>query len=59
MLSYKDTWLWRRAFVESRKDASKDEQEFFETQYYSMRERASYLLEQCLTSITLSAWRQL
>ena len=46
MLSYRDTWLWRRAFVESREDASKDEQEFFETQYYSMREKASFLLQQ-------------
>ena len=46
ILSYKDTWLWRRAFVESREDASKDEQEFFETQYNSMREKASFLLQQ-------------
>ena len=45
-LSYKDTWLWRRAFVESREDASKDEQEFFETQFNSMREKASFLLQQ-------------
>ena len=45
-MSYKDTWLWRRAFIESREDVSKDEQKFFETQFNSMREKASFLLQQ-------------
>ena len=38
------TWLWRRAFETPRLDCTRDEQEFFRTQYLSIRDRAAQLV---------------
>ena len=43
---FRQTWLWRRAFLSQRSDCSTDEQELLKTQYLSMRERASQLVSQ-------------
>ena len=36
-MAYDDSWLWKRAFIESRDDASSSEQAFFENRYLDMR----------------------
>lgn len=41
---FRQTWLWRQAFLNPRSDSSTDEQEFFKTQYLSIRERAAHLV---------------
>ena len=40
---FRQTWLWRQAFRTPRLDSTTDEQEFFKTQYLSIRERAAQL----------------
>ena len=42
--NYKDTWLWKRAFAEPREDATEQEQQRFEHQYDSMREKVRHLV---------------
>ncbi len=42
--NYKDTWLWKRAFSEPREDATNHEQQRFEHQYDSMREKVRHLV---------------
>lgn len=42
--NYKDTWLWKRAFTKPREDATEQEQQRFEHQYDSMREKVSHLV---------------
>src|SRR5580700_7808981 len=41
---FRQTWLWRQAFVNPRSDSTIEEQEFFRTQYLSVRDRAAYLV---------------
>ena len=41
---FRDTWLWRQAFQTPRSDSTTEEQEFFRTQYLSIRERAAQLV---------------
>ncbi|MFB6419038.1 HD domain-containing protein [Bradyrhizobium tunisiense] len=43
-LDFRQTWLWRQAFVNPRSDSATDEQEFFRTQYLAIRERAGHLV---------------
>jgi hypothetical protein len=40
---FRQTWLWRQAFQTPRSDSIIEEQEFFRTQYLSIRERAAQL----------------
>lgn len=41
---FRQTWLWRQAFLTPRSDSTTEEQEFFRTQYLSIRERAAQLV---------------
>ena len=41
---FRQTWLWRQAFLTPRSDSATEEQEFFKTQYLSVRERAAHLV---------------
>ena len=41
---FRQTWLWRQAFQTPRSDSTVDEQDFFRTQYLSIRERAAQLV---------------
>jgi hypothetical protein len=41
---FRQTWLWRQAFLTPRSDSTTDEQEFFRSQYLSIRERAAQLV---------------
>lgn len=41
---FRQTWIWRQAFQTPRSDSTTDEQEFFRTQYLSIRERAAQLV---------------
>lgn len=41
---FRQTWLWRQAFQTPRSDSTPEEQEFFRTQYLSLRERAAQLV---------------
>lgn len=43
-LDYQQSWLWQNAFVMPRKDAPKEEQNYFGERYYSMREKAAHLV---------------
>ena len=41
---FRQTWIWRQAFQTPRSDSTTEEQEFFRTQYLSIRERAAQLV---------------
>lgn len=41
---FRQTWLWRQAFQTPRSDSTTEEQEFFKTQYLSIRDRAAQLV---------------
>jgi hypothetical protein len=41
---FRQTWLWRQAFLTPRSDSTTEEQEFFKTQYLSIRDRAAQLV---------------
>ena len=41
---YQRTWLWRQAFTTLRPDCTTEEQEFFQTQYRAVREKAKLLV---------------
>lgn len=41
---FRQTWLWRQTFQTPRSDSTTDEQEFFRTQYLSIREHAAQLV---------------
>jgi len=41
---FRQTWLWRQAFLTPRSDSTTEEQEFFRMQYLSIRERAAQLV---------------
>lgn len=41
---FRQTWLWRQAFQTPRSDSTTEEQEFFRTQYLSIRERVAQLV---------------
>ena len=43
---FRQTWLWRQAFQTPRSDSTTEEQEFFRTQYLSIRERVGQLVSQ-------------
>lgn len=43
-MTHTDSWLWRRAFVEPRSDATAAEQQYFLSRYQSMREKAALLV---------------
>jgi len=42
--NFRQTWLWRQAFQTPRSDSTTEEQEFFRSQYLSIRERAAQLV---------------
>lgn len=41
---FRQTWLWRQAFLTPRLDSTTEVQEFFKTQYLSIREHAAQLV---------------
>jgi hypothetical protein len=41
---FRQTWLWRQAFLTRRLDSATEEQEFFRIQYLSIRDRAAHLV---------------
>ncbi|NKI17977.1 ATP-binding protein [Spongiibacter sp. KMU-166] len=41
---FRQTWLWRQAFLTPRSDSTTEEQEFFSSQYQLVRERAALLV---------------
>src|SRR5882757_586232 len=41
---FRQTWLWRQAFLLPRSDSTTEEQEFFKTQYLAIRDRAAQLV---------------
>jgi hypothetical protein len=41
---FRRTWLWRQAFQNPRSDSTPEEQEFFRTQYLSIRDHAAQLV---------------
>jgi Histidine kinase-, DNA gyrase B-, and HSP90-like ATPase len=41
---FRQTWLWRQAFGTPRTDSTTEEQDFFRTQYLSIRERVAHLV---------------
>lgn len=41
---FRQTWLWRQAFLTPRSDSTTEEQDFFRIQYLSIRERAAQLV---------------
>ena len=43
-MTYHDSWLWKRAFIENRDDASREEQVFFRNMYCAMRTKVSHLV---------------
>lgn len=43
-MAYTDSWLWQKAFVEPRSDATVAEQQYFLGRYQSMREKAALLV---------------
>ncbi|MGY4156807.1 hypothetical protein ACVINW_002649 [Bradyrhizobium sp. USDA 4461] len=43
-MGYRDTWLWQRAFVQAREDATQSEQQYFQERYLSVREKAASLV---------------
>ena len=48
---FRQTWLWRQAFQTPRTDSTTEEQEFFRTQYLSIRERAAQLVSRIAADI--------
>ena len=47
----KDTWLWRHAFVDRRRDSKPSEQEFFRTQFLDVRDRTRHLVARIATDM--------
>ena len=43
-LDFRQTWLWQHVFVNQRRDATIDEQEFFRDQFLFMREKVGHLV---------------
>jgi len=48
---FRQTWLWRQAFLTPRSDSTTDEQDFFRTQYLSARDRAAQLVSRIATDV--------
>lgn len=48
---FRQTWLWRQAFQTPRSDSTTEEQEFFRTQYLSIRERAAQLVSRIAVDV--------
>ena len=48
---FRQTWLWRQAFQTPRSDSTTDEQDFFRTQYLSIRERAAQLVSRIAVDV--------
>ena len=47
---FRKTWLWRQAFLSPHSDCTTDEQNFFQVQYLSIRERAAELVSRIVTN---------
>ena len=43
-LDFRQTWLWTQAFVNPRTDSSTEEQEYFRSQFLTMRDKVSQLV---------------
>ena len=43
-IGFEETWLWQKAFVDSRSDSSLEEQRFFEQRYLELREKITPLV---------------
>jgi hypothetical protein len=43
-MAYTDSWLWQKAFIEPRGDATASEQQYFLGRYQAMREKAALLV---------------
>ena len=50
-LDFRQTWLWRQAFLTPRSDSTTDEQDFFRTQYISTRDRAAQLVSRIAVDV--------
>ena len=48
---FRQTWLWRQAFQTPRSDSTPEEQDYFRTQYLSIRERAAQLVSRIATDM--------
>jgi hypothetical protein len=48
---FRQTWLWRQAFLTPRSDSTTDEQDFFRTQYLSTRDRVAQLVSRIATDV--------
>src|SRR6202034_1730294 len=48
---FRQTWLWRQAFVNPRSDSTVEEQEFFRNQYLSIRDRAAQLVSRIAVNL--------
>ena len=50
-VDFRQTWLWRQAFLTPRSDCAVEEQEFFRTQYMLLRERAAQLVSRIVADM--------
>jgi histidine kinase/DNA gyrase B/HSP90-like ATPase len=50
-LDFRQTWLWQHVFVNQRRDATGEEQEFFRGQFLLMRERVAHLVDQIAADV--------
>ena len=50
-LAFRQTWLWRQAFLTPRSDSTPEEQDFFRSQYLSLRERAAQLVSRIVVDL--------
>ena len=48
---FRQTWLWRQAFLSPRSDSTTEEQEFFRVQYLSIRDRSAQLVSRIATDL--------
>ena len=48
---FRQTWLWRQAFLSPRSDCTTDEQKFFQEQYLLIRERTAQLVSRIVTDL--------
>jgi hypothetical protein len=50
-VGYQDTWLWKRAFIDERDDATPREQIYFAERYTAMREKCAALVARIATDM--------
>ena len=48
---FRQTWIWRQAFETPRSDSTTEEQEYFRTQYLSIRDRSAQLVSRIAVDI--------